>query len=109
MVSQMVCFPSSMVLPELGQSFTIGSMTSLVDANGIGEIVEVVQNQPASIVPTSTTTSLTSVPRRWARRSIDQDNLIVSIDQVIDFLVECLSLVDSVLDWSTMSDEVPTL
>ena len=79
MASQMVRFLSSMVLPEPSQSFTIGSMTWVIGTNNVEEIVEAVQNHPAPIMPTSTTTSPTSAPRRWVRRSIDQDDLIASM------------------------------
>ena len=62
MASQMVRFPRSMILPELGQTFTVGSMTYAIGADGIDEIIEAVQNHPASIMPTSTTTSPISAP-----------------------------------------------
>jgi len=42
MASQMVRFPSSMILPELGQTFTVESMTWVIDADGVEEIIEVV-------------------------------------------------------------------
>jgi hypothetical protein len=73
MASQMVRFSSSMVLPEPGQTFTVGSMTWVIGANGVGEIVEAVQNHPALVMPTFATTPI-SVPRRWVRRSIDNDD-----------------------------------
>ena len=95
-----------MILPEPSRTFTVGSMTWVIGANGVNEIVEAVQNHPAPIMPTSTT-SLISVPRCWVRRSIDNDDLIASIDHVTDRLAECQLLVDSVLDWYTMSNEVP--
>ena len=60
-------------------------------------------------MPTSTTTSLISAPRHWVTRSISNDNLIASIDRVIDRLAECQLLVDLVLDQSRVSDEVPAL
>ena len=71
--------------------------------------MEAVQNHPASIVPTSTTTSPILAPRRWVRRSIINDDLIASIDWVTDCLAECQLLVDSVLDQSRASNEVPAL
>ena len=40
MASQMVHFPSSMILLEPGQNFTIGSITWVIDADGVEEIVE---------------------------------------------------------------------
>ena len=76
---------------------------------GGSDTVEAVQNHPAPIVPTSTMTSPISVPRRWVRRSISNDDLIASIDRVTDRLVECQLLVDSVLDQSRVSDDFPTL
>ena len=107
--SQMVRFPSSMVLPEPGQTFTVGSMTWVIGTNGFEEIVEAVQNHPAPIVPTSTMTSSIPTHRRWVRRSINNDDLIASIDRVIDHLVECQILMGSVLDQSRASDEFPIL
>ena len=82
-------------------------MTWVIGANGVEKIVEAVQNHPAPIVPTSTMTSLISVPRCWVRRSISNDDLIASINRVIDRLAECQLLVDSVLDQSRASDESP--
>jgi hypothetical protein len=76
---------------------------------GVEEIVETVQNHPALIVPTATIASPTPAPRRRVRRSIDNDDLIASIDWVTNGLVECLSLIESILDQSTTSDEVPAL
>ena len=105
----MVRFPSSMILPEPGQTFMVGSKTWVIGANGIEEIVKAVQNHPVLIMPTSTMTSPISAPRRWVRRSINNDDLIASIDRVIDRLAECQLLVDSVLDQSRASDEVPAL
>jgi hypothetical protein len=58
MANQMVRFLSSIVLLEPSQSFTIGSMTWIVSANGIGEIMATVLNHPALIVPTSSKTSI---------------------------------------------------
>ena len=109
MASQMVRFPSSMILPEPGQTFTVGSMTYVIGADGVEEIVEALQNHPAPIVPTSTMTSPISVPRRWVRRSISNDDLIASIDRVTDRLAECQLLVDSVLDQSRASDDFSAL
>ena len=89
MASQMVYFLSSMILPEPGQTFMVGSMTWVIGADGVKEIVEAVQNHPVPIVPTSTTTSPILAPHRWVRRSISNDDLIASIDRVTDRLVEC--------------------
>ena len=64
MASQMVYFLSSMILPEPGQTFTVGSMTWIIVADGVEEIVEAVQNHPAPIAPTLATTSLIPTSRR---------------------------------------------
>ena len=76
----------------------IGSMTWVINADNIEDIVEAMQNHPAPIVLTSTTTSLISAPHHWVRRSINNNDLIEAIDRVTDHLVECQLLVDSVLD-----------
>ena len=49
------------------------------------------------------------MPRRWARRSINNDDLIEAIDWLTDRLAECQLLVNSVLDQSRTSDEPPAL
>jgi len=74
----------------------VGSMTWVIGPDGNGEIMEVVQDHPTPIVPTPAMTSPIPVPCRWVRRSISNDDLIVSIDRVIDRLVESHILVDSV-------------
>ena len=71
--------------------------------------MEVVQNHPAPIVPTSTMTSLIPTPRGWVKRSINNNNLIEAIDRVMDRLMECQLLIDLVLDRSRASDEPPAL
>ena len=45
----------------------------------------------------------------WVRRSIDQDDLIASVDRVTNVLAECLSLAESILDRSTKVDQIPAL
>ena len=87
----------------------VRSMTWVIDTNNAEEIMEAVQNHLAPIVSTATVTSPISASRRWVRRSIDNDDLIASIDQVTNGLVECLSLTESTLDRSTVSDEVLAL
>jgi hypothetical protein len=64
MESQMVRFPSSMILPEVGQTFMVESMTWVIGTDGVEEIMELVQNHPTPIVPTSTMTSLILAPHR---------------------------------------------
>ena len=80
-------------------------MTWVIGPDGNEEIVEVVQDHPAPIVPTPATTSLIPMPCRWVRRSISNDDLIATIDHVIDCLAECHLLVDSVLDQSRASNK----
>jgi hypothetical protein len=96
MASQMVRFPSSTAFPELGQIFTVGSMTWVIGPDVNGEIVEAVQDHPVPMAPTSATTSPIPLPRCWVRRSIDNDDLIASMDRVTNRLAECQLLVDSV-------------
>ena len=98
MDNQMVTFSSSMAFPELGQIFMVGSMTWVIGPDDSGEIMEAVQDHPASIVPTSTTTSLIPTPCRWVGRSINNNDLIEAINRVMDRLAECHLLVDLVLD-----------
>ena len=53
-----------MAFPELGQIFTVGSMTWIIGPDGNREIMEVVQDHPAPIVLTLVTTSPFPMPRR---------------------------------------------
>ena len=109
MASQMVRFSSSMAFPEPGQIFTVGSMTWVIGLDGNGEIMEAVLDHPAPIAPTPAMTSPILAPHRCDKRSISNDDLIASIDRVTDRLAECQLLMDSVLDQSRASDEIPIL
>ena len=109
MGNQMVTFPSSMAFPETGQSFTVGSMTWIIGPDDNGEVVEAVQDHPPPIAPTLAMASPMLTPHRWVRRFISNDDLIPSIDRVIDRFAECQLLVCSVLDQSRASDEFPIL
>jgi hypothetical protein len=53
-----------MAFLELGQIFTVGSMTWVIGPDGNGEIMEAVQDHPAPSTPTSATTSPIPAPRR---------------------------------------------
>jgi hypothetical protein len=53
--------------------------------------------------------SSVSEPRHWATRSINNDDLITSMDWVTNCLTECQFLVDSVLHQSRMGDKLPAL
>jgi len=57
-------------------------MTWVIGADDVEEIMEVVQNHPTPIMPTATTMSPIPAPRCWVWRSIDNDDLITSIDWV---------------------------
>ena len=98
-----------MAFPELGQIFTVGSMTWVIGVDDVKEIMEAVQNHPTLIVPTSTMTSPIPMPHHWVRRSINNDDLIEAIDRVTDRLAKCQLLVDSVLDRSRLSGEPSAL
>jgi len=87
----------------------VRSMTWIIGPDGNGEIGEAVQDHPTPITPTLATTSPIPMPHHWVRRNINNDDLIASIDRVIDRLAECQVLVDSVLDQSRVSDEFPIL
>ena len=80
----------------------IGSMTWVINADDNGEIMETMQDNPvlnimAPITPALTPKAPISAPLQ-ARRSIDQDDLIASVDRVTNGLAECLSLTELVLD-----------
>jgi hypothetical protein len=113
MVSQMVSFPASMVLPA-GLTFTIGMFTWTTDANGPAEVMKAVQAPPAPTESTSTTADLVSGPlsgslppttrrllRRYQGRHVDNADLIKSINRVTTGLDETLTLVDLIRDRST--------
>ena len=58
MANQMVKFPRSMISPKPGQSFTIGSITWIINADDNGEIVEAMQDNPAPNVSALITPAL---------------------------------------------------
>jgi len=51
-----------MIIPELGPTFTVGSMTWVINADSIEEIVEAVKSHPTPIMPTLATTYLIPTP-----------------------------------------------
>ena len=104
----MVKFPRSMTFPETGQSFMIGSITWIINADSNGEIMEAIQDNPSLnvsvlIMPALALEAPISIPHR-VRRSIDQDDLIAFVDRVTNGLAKCLSLMKSVLNQSTNGD-----
>ena len=93
MTNKMVCFAGSSSLPQPGQIVTVGSITWIINANGVGELIEPVQINTVPITPTPTTTDPISEPpprsssptihrplSRYSRRQINNDDLIASID-----------------------------
>ena len=95
-------------LPQPGQIFTVRSITWVINADGVGELLESVQIRsapttlaPATVDPISepllgSTLSATrrSLPR-YRRRHVNNDDLIESIDQVGLKLADCLSVAES--------------
>ena len=110
MSNKMVRFAGSSSLPQPGQIFIVGSISWVINADRDGELIEPVQIDSASITPTPMTVDpiLESPPRsssstihcplpRYPRRQINNDDLIASIDQVGQKLVDCLSIIESAL------------
>jgi len=98
-------------LPQPGQIFMVGSISWVINADGVGELLEPVQIRSAPTTPAPTTTdpilellprSSSSMTRRslplYQRRHINNDDLIESIDRVGLKLVDCLSIAESALD-----------
>ena len=89
----------------------VGSISWVINADGVRELIEPVQIDTASITPTPATTDPISepIPRspsamthrplpRYQRRPINNDDLIESIDRVGLKLADCLSIAESALD-----------
>ena len=93
MSNKMVRFAGSSSLPQPGQIFTVGSISWIINADGVGELIEPVQVDTAPITlmlaivdtisepplrsPSSTTHRLLPC---YQRRQINNDDLIASID-----------------------------
>jgi hypothetical protein len=112
MASQMVNFPASMAL-SAGLTFTIGTFTWTTGVDGPAEVMEAVQAPPAPTGSTSTMADSISRPilgssspttrrplLRYQGRSLDNSDLIESIDWVTTGLAETLTLVDLIRDRS---------
>ena len=88
----------------------VGSISWIINADGVGELLEPMQIISALTTPVPTTAdpilgqlpgspSTTRRPLpRYQRRQINNDNLIESIDRVSLKLVDCLSITESALD-----------
>ena len=98
-------------LPQPGQIFTVRSISWIINADGVRELIEPVQIDSAPITPTPMTADpISEPPLRWPssttrrplaryqRRQINNDDLITSIDQVGLKLADCLSIAESALD-----------
>ena len=92
-------------LPQPGQIFTVGSISWVINADGVGELLEPVQiysapttPAPASVDPMSHSSTTCRPLPRYQRRQINNDDLIVSIDRVGLKLADCLSIAESALD-----------
>ena len=107
----MVRSAGSSSLPQPGQIFTVGLISWIINADGVGELIEPVQIDSTPITPTPATTDPISEPpprspsstTRWSlpcyqRRQINNNDLIASIDQVGLKLADCLSIAESTLD-----------
>ena len=110
MSNKMIHFVGSSSLPQPGEIFTVGSISWIINTDGVGELIELAQINTAPITLTPMTTDLISeLPSRsssptihrplprYPRRQINNDDLIASIDQVGQKLVDCLSIVESAL------------
>ena len=89
----------------------VGSISWIINADGVRELIEPVQINTASITSTPMTADPISEPPprspssitrcslpRYQRRQINNDDLIASIDQVGLKLADCLSIAESALD-----------
>ena len=98
-------------LPQPGQIFTIGSISWIINVDGVGELLETVQinsapiiRVPATVDPISelllrSPSSITRRPLpRYQRRQINNDDLIECIDRIGLKLADCLSIAESALD-----------
>ena len=110
MMNKMVRSAGSSSLPQPGQIFTVGSISWIINADEVEELIELMQINTALITPTPATADsiLEPLPRssspttrrplpRYQRRRINNNDLIASIDQVGQKLTDCVSLTESAL------------
>ena len=109
--NKMAFSAGSLSLPQPGQIFTVGSISWVINANGVRELLELRQICSSPTTPAPATADLISepIPRspsaktrrplpRYQRRLINNDDLIESIDLVGLKLTDCLSIAESALD-----------
>jgi len=110
-LNKMVFSAGSSSLPQPGQIFMVGSITWVVNADGVGELLEPVRicSAPTTLAPATAnpmskplSRSAPSATHRslpcYQRRHVNNDDLIESIDQVGLKLADCLSIAESALD-----------
>ena len=110
MSNKMVHFVGSLSLPQPGHIFTVRSISWIINADRVGELLELVQIDSAPIIPAPTTIDPISKPLprspssttrhplpHYQRRQINNDDLIESIDRVGLKLADCLSIAESAL------------
>ena len=91
--NKMVFSVGSSSLPQPGQIFTVGSISWIINADGVGELIEPVQinSTPITLTPATADPILEPPPRlpssitrhplpRYQRRQINNNDLIASID-----------------------------
>ena len=109
--NKMAFSAGSSSLPQPGQIFTVGSISWVINADRVGELLEPGQIGSALTTPAPATADPISepIPRspsattrrplpRYQRRPINNDDLIESIDRVGLKLADCLSVAESALD-----------
>ena len=98
-------------LPYPGQIFMVGSISWVINADGVGELLKLVQIISTLTAPVPATADLILEPLlrlpssttrrpllRYQRRQINNDDMIESIDRIRLKLADCLSIVESALD-----------
>ena len=88
----------------------VGSISWIINADSVRELIELVQTNTAPTASTPMTTDPISEPPprslsptirrplpRYQRRQINNDDLIASIDRVGQKLADCLSIMESAL------------
>ena len=103
--NKMAFSTGSSSLPQPSQIFMVGSISWIINTDGVGELLEPAQIDSVPIIPAPVTADpiSESPPRspssatrrplpRYQRRQINNDDLIKSIDRVGLKLADCLSI-----------------